>query len=159
MSLIWLRQKLLKAKAIDPNLKFKLLDFKYDEEIPNRLRESLMSVTFDNQQQIGYFRLPESDAEEKWEAATECADGCNHEGCLMKTSTTEEIYIATKRVSSSRTISLFPNILSSMSIIETSDFDRESLLSVTYLAPLRNESVIIHWKVKCIYGIRGFRVN
>lgn len=158
MSLKWLRQKLIKSKAVDPNLWFNPFDLKSDKTIPKTLRDSLISVESDRHQQVGDDQILEHDSEEEtWEVASEYPDGCDQDGCLLKQASGSEIYIALKRDSSLSSVSLIQNV-SSTSDNKTLGIDG-TFLWITYLVPVRNESVIIHWKVKSIYGVRGFQVK
>lgn len=158
MSLNWLRQKLIQSKAIDPCFGIQALDLKNDESIPKRLRDSLISETSEDHQQVGYDPIQDScDSEsetETWEATRQCQDGCNHIGCFPINLTETEIFIAPKRETSSCTVSLIPNS-SSISLVATNECDNRDFLSITYLVPLR----IIHWKFNSNYSLRGFNVK
>lgn len=112
-----------------------------------------------------------SDSEDNWELAQECqaniADCCksfdgNQNGHLSLQSSSCMGYImpTTTEVgfSSTSSISAVVKVSSSMSLFDLSDHARKDFLTITGIVPLRNQNVILHWKVKSTYGIRGFKV-
>lgn len=49
--------------------------------------------------------------------------------------------------------------VSKLSVVESGDVDHNDFLLVTHLVPLRNQSVIIHWKANSIASVREFQVQ
>lgn len=173
MSLTLVKQNLLKTKNFDlSHFRSDLKSFAEDEEIPRRLRESLTSecqleveviernpnVFKFTSKKISFQRDNEN---ENWEAALECPENCIHFSNPNLTKNRSEATIIPRSLSvstNSSSMSLIRQV-SSFSIIETTKFERAAFLTITHLVPMLCQSVIIHWTVKSIRCIRGFKVR
>lgn len=181
MSLKWLHQNLLKAKVFN-EFELKKFDFK-DELVSQQLRNSIFSV--DSQEfPLDYltkdsveiandiflekFETPENSSEEEdeeeiFEVARSCPNDCEHENCpfLPRLYSSSEVFFTMEsRFSENLSSVSLVRQVSSLSMMEMTYDGREKneILSISRIVPLRNNSAIVHWNVKSFLGIRGYKV-
>lgn len=159
MSLNWSKQKIFTSNQFNKYLPIKPFDLKRDEVVPQKLRESLISVDA-NPTQKSLVTIAEKgeDDEDSWEIVGDCTTECKHSKCPFRDQDVAEIFIASPtRPSSSKTSLL--RVVSSMSMFDSTAFERRSFLCITRVIPVRNHSAIIHWNIKSMYGVQGFVVG
>lgn len=110
----------------------------------------------------------EEEIEESWEAARDCPLDCAHNDCPFqqpKSSSCTCIVIRSKSSLSTTSLvqkvssmSLIPKV-SSRTIIEPNDENQNDFVHITHLVPLRDNGVVVHWKVQSLQEVQGFKVR
>lgn len=106
--------------------------------------------------------------EESWEAARDCPLDCTHNDCPFQQPKIESCTCIVIRSKSSLSTTSLVQKVSSMSlipkassrtIIELNDNDQDAFVLITRLVPLRDNGVVVHWKVQSAQDVRGFKVR
>lgn len=101
----------------------------------------------------------EENDEDIWELVGDCANSeCGHSKCPFRAQDDAEIFFASRIPISTNNTSLL-RVVSSMSMFESTAFERSSFLTINRVIPVRNHTAIIHWNIKSTYGVGGFIVS
>lgn len=111
--------------------------------------------------------------EEAWETARSCPLDCIHEDCPFQPQKSISCFTLAVRPKSSLSTKSLVEKVSAASMVEWKSSvqkfpskeivalgnDLKAAIRITHLVPLRDDAVVVHWKIDSIEGVYGFKVR